>query len=196
MDLRAAQKANSATWVGQADSLKIEVRLNDILSPKQVKLIHSGFETLSELTLYREGRRDEPLTHVRCHVVFDTWEELYKVTILAEGGQSEQKTVKTFERYAEICLSARVPVVSPQVGSIQANLQVNQLSGEQKEHLREWLVKQQSGMMQGLFAHMLGDISIVEEVDVTVVLPPYVGEQMQGQTKARGLIPKPHEGAP
>ena len=188
--LGAAPLNITAAWRGEPDALQIEIWLGDIMGPRQVKLIQSGFATLSELTMYVVKGQEKPLARLRCHVVFDPWEENYRVTLLAENGRSEQKTVKTFERYAALCLHVQIPVDArlslwPKDGGvIQGSLQVNQLSGEQKEHLREWLVKQQSGMMQELFAHMLGDISITEDLEVAVAVAPYVH------------VLKPREGTP
>ena len=180
--LGAAPRAMvNASWIGEPDAPKLAIALDKVLSPRQIKLIHSGFATVSELTLFFGEVRADPLARVRCHVEFDTWAEQYRITLLTENARSGVKTVKTFARYAELCLNVelaagpRLNALRQGGGVIQGMLQMNQLSGEQKAHLREWMVKQQSGVMQELFAHMLGDISITEDVDVSVTVPPYSG---------------------
>jgi hypothetical protein len=43
---------------------------------------------------------------------------------------------------------------------------------DEASKIKDWLVKQQSGLMQGLYSHMLGDLQLGGRSEVTLDIPP------------------------
>ena len=57
-----------------------------------------------------------------------------------------------------------------------ATLVVKQTSPEEANDIKDWLVKQQSGVMQGLFSHMVGELMLNQTVVVAVEIAPKPSE--------------------
>jgi len=176
----------TAQWTipkGQADAT-IVVPLGDALTQKQRSMIEGGFTTVSQLSLKLPIARDDerndadlPVFHsVRCSVKFDAWEETFDVARLDESPLTA--TVKAFADYGQICLNAQLqnPNLLARMalsgGVILAYLVVKQTSQEEAGKIKDWLVQQQSGVMQGLFSHMLGDLSLSQTLRVRITVPP------------------------
>ena len=178
-----------ATWQKANKEPVLVVKLTEQLSKRQKDLINSGFSTHSELEVRAEGPDEETLQvlfNSQCTIKFDTWEEIYDIARIDKDFQT--LTAKTFETYADICLTARVPgaavIAATAAGSkaVRATLKVNQITTEKAAKIREWLIKQQSGVMQGLFSHMLGDLKLFEEINVTVQVPPLTADVERGKS--------------
>ena len=179
-----------ASWhTGKDKAVVMHVQLTEQLSKRQKDLISSGFSTHSELEIKTFERDDQPeqiLFRSQCTVKFDTWEEIYDIARIDTDFATV--TAKSFEAYSDMCLTARVSGAALMIelaktgGSVRATLRVNQITTEKAAKIREWLIKQQSGMMQGLFAHMLGDLKLFEEIDVVVQVPPLAGQAAKGRT--------------
>ena len=71
-------------------------------------------------------------------------------------------TVKEYRDWSKDCLEvtvsdAKILAELNQIGTISAYLVVRQSTSDESGRIKNWLVKQQSGFMQGLYSHMLGD---------------------------------------
>lgn len=173
-----------ARWQMKGGHAQLVVPLGDALTPKQKSIIGGGFTTVSQLTLRQppagDGDADPddmPLFYgVRCSVKFDAWEETYDVARLDE--QPRTAVVKEFSAYGDLCLKAeitdtkRLSEYSKGGGTLAAFLIVKQTSVEEASKIKEWLVQQQSGVMQSLFSHMLGELTLNQTVRVKVSIPP------------------------
>ncbi len=171
----------TALWVtdasGQAQLLSI--RLQQHLTERQRKLIDSGFTTYSELEvrsieLANKSTLKIPEFKLRCTVKFDAWEEHYDVARIEKN--VDTTLVKSFSDYSERCLTLSVKATSldktiKQGATIIISMQVNQMSPEKSQAIKGWLVRQQTGVMQGLFSHMLGDLNLSERTLVKVNVP-------------------------
>ncbi len=173
-----------ARWQMKGGQAQLVVPLGDALTPKQKSIIGGGFTTVSQLTLRQptpgsdDADEDEMKLFygVRCSVKFDAWEETYDVARLDE--QPKTAIVKEYAAYGDLCLKAeitdpkRLTEYSKAGGTLLAFLVVKQTSVEEASKIKEWLVQQQSGVMQSLFSHMLGELTLNQSVRVKVMVPP------------------------
>jgi hypothetical protein len=177
--------AVSATWqVRDGNAASIIVPLGGVLTSKQKDMINGGFTTVSQLTLRlpsagAKERDDDELPgfySVRCSVKFDAWEETYDIARLDDRPRTA--LVKDFTDYGDLCLKAEInrpELLQPLAahgGTILARLIVKQTSNEEADRIKDWLIQQQSGVMQGLFSHMLGELSLNQTLSVRVSVPP------------------------
>ncbi len=174
----------TATWqTGTQKNLKAP--LHEFLTAKQLDMINSGFPTYSSLSvailnpgetsISEEDVVQRAVYQVNCSVTFDTWEERYDVEKLT--GQGKHLEVKNFGNYAEECLAGTIsdPENTNKLlngGLLVATLVVKQTSPEETAKIKAWLVRQQSGLMQGLFSHMLGELALNASANVVVRVPP------------------------
>lgn len=159
------------------------VPLSGALNQKQRNMIDGGFTTVSQLTLrlpIGQGDEDEvdnlPVFYsLRCSVKFDAWEETYDA--VRYDDQPRQELVKVYDEYGEMCLKAElgganlIARMGPSGGLIIADLVVKQTSQDEAAKIKDWLIQQQSGVMQSLFSHMLGELSLNQTVRVRVIVP-------------------------
>jgi hypothetical protein len=180
-------------WELHGDKLVLVIPMGDTLTQKQRSMIDGGFTTVSQLSLTppvaEEGDVDPeriPVFYrVRCSVKFDAWEELYDVARLDEAPRTG--LVKHYGDYGEMCLKAEVDDpdllarLAPTGGSIRAELIVKQTSPDEASRIKDWLIQQQSGVMQSLFSHMLGELTLHQTAIVRISVPPkpQVVEQTQ-----------------
>ncbi len=183
----AAEQAQSlialAKWQLKGDRLTILIPLGEALTSKQKDMINGGFTTVSQLSLRlpgatgKEEEEELPVFYgVRCSVKFDAWEETYDVARLDDRPRTA--LVKTFTDYGDLCLKAEldrpelVQRLAQSGGTILARLVVKQTSSEEADRIKDWLIQQQSGVMQGLFSHMLGELTLNQTLRVKVSVPP------------------------
>lgn len=171
-------------WQLRGDKLTLVVPLGDALTPKQRSMIDGGFTTVSQLSLTPpvadendyDPERTPAFYRVRCSVKFDAWEEVYDVARLDESPRTG--LVKQYGEYGDMCLVAELDDVdllgrlAPAGGSMRAELIVKQTSQEEAGRIKDWLIQQQSGVMQSLFSHMLGELTLHQTAVVRISVPP------------------------
>lgn len=165
-------------WQRQAGKLSYEFRIDDRLTAQQKKLIYSGFTTYSNLQVrmrYPDGHASLAFVS-ECTVSFDVWEEKFDLTGFLEVKTT--KSLRTFEDYANTCLKAQIGnlnKISDLTGiAFEVRLEISQVSQDFANDVRQWLIQQQSGVMRGLFAHMLGELKLSESLEL-VIKPPRMG---------------------
>tara|TARA_B100001094_G_scaffold326800_1_gene383654 strand:+ start:1070 stop:1741 length:672 start_codon:yes stop_codon:yes gene_type:complete len=166
----------AASWHNKMKKLTLLIPLIEKLSDKQKDLITSGFSTFSALSVYRKANgKKELLFRNRCTVRFDTWEEIFETSLLDMNFKTV--TVKKLNTLAELCLTARIPATEKisylinNGGIVHAELQVKQIPTEESDRIRDWVIQQQSRVMQGLFSHMMGDLKYSEAINIAVQVP-------------------------
>ena len=159
--------------------LQVSIDFTDHLTEKQKNLISSGFSTYSALTIILPKGKYSPervIFESQCTIKYDTWEEYYDIIRLDSG--AEHNKVKGFPAMAKICLLASVkdkPALTyfaKNGGILKGRLQLDQISKERAAKIRDWLVKQQSQVVRGLFSHMLGDLKLTEEIHIDILISP------------------------
>ena len=175
----------TAIWHSKDKQAVVRAPLHEFLTNKQRSMINSGFPTYSSLVvaILNPGETSikesdivrRAVFQVDCSVTFDTWEERYDVERLT--GQHGPIEVSGFNDYADECLSgvigdsANTDRLVPG-GLMVATLVVKQTSPEETAKIKAWLGRQQSGLMQGLFSHMLGELALNATANIVVRVPP------------------------
>ena len=187
--------ATSGRWELRRNHEVVVVSLAGALNTKQKNIINGGFTTVSQLTvrlppadLDETSIPDEnnaasipPVYQVRCSVKFDAWEETYEVARL--NATAHTSIVREFATYASDCLTVSLrmqELANPQLaqrlirsgGSLLAYLTIKQTSPQEASRIKDWLIQQQSGVIQGLFSHMLGELTLSQTVKVLITIPP------------------------
>lgn len=166
-----------AEWQRVKDTRQLEISLRDHLNEKQRELINSGFSTFSQLLIYENSARangSSPLFEITCTVKFDLWEERYELARLDQKNP-QAISVQHFDEYATLCLTVAIAdtEIRPHLArGLKAELHIDQISAAKATEVKEWLVRQQSGVMRGIFSHMLGDLKLSESVTVQIEIPP------------------------
>lgn len=184
----------SAKWLVNGGNLKLYMDLANQLSKKQKILINSGFSTYTVLEIRRpesERNPEKVVFKAECTVNFDTWEETYDILRIDQNKRIDK--AKGFKVFAQSCLTAilidqvMLDFFAKSGGYFVANLRIDQISADRAKSIREWLIKQQSGVVKGLFSHMLGDIKVSEDVTIRIEVPPYAflnGTQQENEVMA------------
>jgi hypothetical protein len=176
--LRAAPRA---LWQEQAEGQRLVIDLESALTAQQKKLIFSGFSTFShlEVHLLQKGERDLLVFLSECTIKFDLWEEKFDLLYFLERKRSP--TLKSFDEYAKTCLRAQITSqanlrrLQSEGSRLRIRLDIAQVSNQFAQDVRTWLIQQQSGVMRGLFSHMLGDLKLNESL-LTELTPPPTSE--------------------
>lgn len=165
-----------ATWNQSEKGPQLWINVGDALSEKQKNMINSGFSTFSNLNLAtNEG---SPLDFsVKCTVKFDTWEEFYDMIQVTH--EARRLRASKFNDYASLCLTAKIALTELPAdlartgGTLKVSLAVNPISQEKAGEIRTWLINQQSGVIQNLFSHMIGDLKLDEQIEISVQVPQW-----------------------
>ena len=167
-------------WQFKAGKSLLVVPLEGALTPKQKSIINGGFTTVSQLEV-REAKDGEDdsgrvVYKVRCSVKFDAWEETYDIARLDDAPRPA--LVKRLSEYGDLCLKAEINDpqwlgrFSQDGGTLYALLVVKQMSTDEAAKIKEWLIQQQSGVMQSLFSHMLGELTVNQTSKFKISVPP------------------------
>jgi hypothetical protein len=180
-------------WVETDQNRSLFISVSDLLTPSQREIVNSGFSTFTLLTMSDQifpqkieaaglvdtspTEKDSiPEFRLACSVKFDTWEERYQL-IRMDPAPVKNFMTKDYKSWANECLL--FTITSPELlnqlangGSLIATLQIRQSSPDEGAKIKNWLVRQQSGFMQGLYAHMLGDFQFRGTIKVVVQVPP------------------------
>jgi hypothetical protein len=197
-----------AEWRQAGGKTALVIPLAQALTHKQRAMIDGGFTTVSQLAIRLEQPDGTPpsaaslgdaddwskeaasglIYLVRCSVKFDAWEETYDVARLDAAPATG--LIKDFAVYGDMCLKAEItaPATLERIGksttTLLARLAVKQTSLEEAAKIKDWLVQQQSGVMQSLFSHMLGELSLSQTLDVRVSVPTRPPEPPATETGA------------
>lgn len=179
---RAAETARVAVgrWEVIDGKEHVLIPVGEFLSAKQRNVIDSGFTTLTQLSLLAATSKDDrTLVEFKkhgCSLKFDTWEERYDVTIVATKPRPLQQ-VKTFAELSDHCLTGDISdptdiaSLRTKGGTLLLEFRVQQISQDQADSIKKYLISQQSSLMQGLFAHMIGELSLNDQFRVQVRVP-------------------------
>ncbi len=168
-----------AQWEHNKDSkTSLRINLTESLTEQQKKLLYSGFSTFSHLEVrWLDNDIRRTLVFIsECTIKFDLWEEKFELLHFLEA--RKENSLKSFQQYTDLCLQADISSQSniAQIARLGARLEVrldiSQVSNEFAQDVRSWLIQQQSGVMRGLFSHMLGDLKLSESTQTVVLVPP------------------------
>lgn len=187
-----AQAAIKAQWDHDKGRSSLHINLIDSLTEQQKKLLYSGFSTFSRLEarwLDNDIRRSLVFIS-ECTIKFDLWEEKFELLHFLEPRR--ENSLKSFQQYIDLCLKAdissqsNITKIASQGALLELRLDISQVSNEFAQDVRSWLIQQQSGVMRGLFSHMLGDLKLSESIETVVIVPPLTKETGKGVSKGGG----------
>lgn len=191
------QSSVHAKWDLKSNQHALTISLADLLTPGQRDMIHSGFTTFA---IFRTGdlptktrpssNEESPLSQISCTVKYDTWEDRYEVVRL-DPPPPQTHVFKTYRDWAETCLTIEIsePAQIKQwqtLGTVPAVLTIRQSTADESAKIKAWLVKQQSGFMQGLYAHMLGNFQYQNSMRIKIhvsQLPDNTQEKRSDKTQ-------------
>ncbi len=168
-----------AQWEqNKENKTSLRINLTESLTEQQKKLLYSGFSTFSHLEVrWLDNDIRRSLVFIsECTIKFDLWEEKFELLHFLEA--RKENSLKSFQQYSDLCLQADISSQSniAQIARLGARLEVrldiSQVSNEFAQDVRSWLIQQQSGVMRGLFSHMLGDLKLSESTQTVVQVPP------------------------
>lgn len=175
---------NAIFWSNSGDTQKNTVKnlvidLSDLLEKSQIELLQSGFSAFSAFEI-KVKDTGESLGRIACSVRYDTWNDRYEM--IEVGVKPKQSTTKKLSRLAEVCFHVEIPIskfdklknTDPQ-SLLEITLSIEQISAEKSAEIKNWLVKQQSSILQGLFSHMLGELKLSERVYFQSAIPKRLG---------------------
>lgn len=170
-----------ARWDQTKDKLSLRINLTESLTEQQKKLIYSGFSTFSHLEVrWLDGDVRRSLVFIsECTIKFDPWEEKFELLHFLE--RRKENSLQSFQQYTDLCLQADISSqsnlahIANQGARLEVRLDISQVSNEFAQDVRGWLIQQQSGVMRGLFSHMLGDLKLSESTQTELIAPPLKG---------------------
>jgi hypothetical protein len=182
-----------AHWESNKDRHSLRINLAESLTEQQKKLIYSGFSTFSHLEVrWLDHNVRRSLVFIsECTIKLDLWEEKFELLHFLE--LRKENSLKSFQQYTDLCLQAdissqsNIASIASQGARLEVRLDISQVSSEFARDVRAWLIQQQSGVMRGLFSHMLGDLKLSESTQTVLVVPPLVNaEKDKPVTKGAG----------
>lgn len=183
-----------AQWKQDKDRISLRISVAESLTEQQKKLLYSGFPTFSHLEVrWLDGDIRRSLVFIsECTVKFDLWDEKFQLLHFLE--LRKDNSLQSFQQYQDLCLLADIRSQSnlihlaKQGARLEVRLEISQVSTEFAQDVRSWLIQQQSGVMRGLFSHMLGDLKLSESFQTEVLAPPLAQEQEKrlDRTDAKG----------
>lgn len=185
-----------AKWINDKGTSSLTIDVTDIITPAQKEIVNSGFSTFTLLAISDQSiqpRDALPDQRVVCSVKYDTWEERYQA-VRVEPLPIESSSIKDYVEWSKKCLQIRIdsPTIVRKVasgGQLSGLLQIRQSSPDESAKIKKWLVQQQSGFMQGLYAHMLGDFQFQGIVKLDIIVPPQ-GTASRGARDKTGQVNK------
>jgi hypothetical protein len=183
-------RAAQVTTDGRIVSLSVSFR--DAVDAEIAKKLTSGLPTVIAMRgyLFREAGGDPlALTAKSCRIVYDLWDEVFRIQLTQPGGASSAVAVNV-EGVLRICAEARsMPLVERALlrdGEryfVAALVEVNPVSAEMLERIRRWVTRPNGsaaigpgdslfGSFVGLFVTRIGDADRKLAFRTQAFLPP------------------------
>ncbi len=144
----ATLPSRQANFAWDHTLLRASFSYRDVLDAPLTQKLSSGLPTVIAMRafVFREGEDNPIELAVRsCRVVFDLWDEVYRVTITSRGGVRDLAVVNV-EGVLRQCAEARdLPIVEKNLlreGAphyLGVIVEVNPVSKEMLDHMRRWV---------------------------------------------------------
>ena len=140
--------ARTATVAIEARVVQLSVPFRDVVDAEISKKLLSGLPTVIALRAYvfREGSAEPVALAARtCRIVYDLWDEVFRIQLIQPGGQSNTVAVNV-EGVLRNCAEARkLPLVDRALlrdGTryfVAALVEVNPVSAEMLDRIKRWV---------------------------------------------------------
>ncbi|MRG97602.1 hypothetical protein [Polyangium spumosum] len=188
----ASLPSRSATFALEAKQAVISVAFRDVVDAEIQKKLSSGLPTVIVLRawIFREGGAEPvALTAKTCRVVYDLWDEVFRVQITQPGGLVDTVAVN-IEGVLRQCAEARKLrlIERSQLDDagryfVAALVEVNPISQETQERIKRWVTRPKGsaaigpgdslfGSFVGLFVARIGDADRKLAFRTQVFTPP------------------------
>jgi len=188
----AALPARTAQVVLEGKQVKLTVAFRDVVDAEIAKKLSSGLPTVIVLRgyVFREsGGEPIALTAKSCRVVYDLWDEIFRIQLTQPGGQVDAVAVN-IEGVLRHCAEARkLPLMErAQMRDdvryfVAALVEVNPVSQETLDRIKRWVTRPNGstaigpgdslfGSFVGLFVARIGDADRKLSVRTQAFSPP------------------------
>ena len=169
--------ARTAQVVLEGGTVKLSVGFRDVVDAEITKKLQSGLPTVITMRgyLFRDGGGDPiALGAKSCRVVYDLWDEVFKIQLTQAGATSSAVAINV-EGVLRNCAEARrLPLVERSALTdgasyfVAALVEVNPMSQEMLDRIRKWVTRPSGtsaigpgdslfGSFVGLFVTRVGD---------------------------------------
>jgi hypothetical protein len=169
--------ARAAQIAREKGVVELTVSFRDAIDAEIAKKLASGLPTVVTMRgyVFREaGGAPVALTAKSCRVVYDLWDEVFRVQITQPGGQASAVAVNLEGVLRHCCEARRLPLASAAVlppGArwfVAALVEVNPVSPEMLDRIKRWVTRPNGsnaigpgdslfGSFVGLFVARIGD---------------------------------------
>ena len=173
----AALPQRAAQVVSEKGVVKLTVGFRDVIDAEIAKKLQSGLPTVITMRgyVFRESGGDPiALTAKSCRIVYDLWDEVFRIQLAQPGGPTSAVAVNVEGVLRNCCDAKKLPLVSRGLLSAGARyfvatlVEVNPVSPAMLERIKRWVTRPNGsnaigpgdslfGSFVGLFVARIGD---------------------------------------
>lgn len=166
-----------AQLVSEKGVVKVSVGFRDVIDAEITKKLQSGLPTVVTMRgyVFKESGGDPiALTAKSCRIVYDLWDEVFRIQIAQPGGPPSAVAVNVEGVLRNCCETRKLPLVDRALLSAGARyfvatlIEVNPVSQEMLERIKRWVTRPNGsnaigpgdslfGSFVGLFVARIGD---------------------------------------
>ncbi len=146
----AALPVRKALFSWDATSLRMSVSFRDVVTPPLLRKLSSGLPTVILLRAYlfeSDAKTPVGLAVRSCRVVYDLWDEVYRIKVGTQGGERDLAVVNAEGVLRQCGETVDMPLASRSL--FQANhayfvalvIEVNPVSAQMLEQMRRWIAR-------------------------------------------------------
>jgi hypothetical protein len=188
----AALPARAAQVALEKTTVKLTVSFRDAIDAEIAKKLQSGLPTVVTMRgyLFREAGGDPiALTAKSCRIVYDLWDEVFRIQLVQPGGPTTAVAVNVEGVLRNCCEAKKLPLAErSQLADntkyfVAALVEVNPVSQEMLDRIKRWVTRPTGstaigpgdslfGSFVGLFVARVGDADKKLAFRTTSFLPP------------------------
>lgn len=188
----AALPVRTAQLVLEKSTVKLTVGFRDVVDAEIAKKLQSGLPTIVTMRgyVFREAGGDPiALTAKSCRIVYDVWDEVFRIQLTQPGGASTAVAVNVEGVLRNCCEAKKLPIgekslLRDGVRYFVATLvEVNPVSPEMLDRIKRWVTRPNGataigpgdslfGSFVGLFVARIGDADKKLAFRTQAFLPP------------------------
>ncbi len=173
----AALPVRAAQLVSEKGVVKLTVSFRDAVDAEIAKKLQSGLPTVVTMRgyLFRESGGDPiALTAKSCRIVYDLWDEVFRIQLVQPGGPTSAVAVNVEGVLRNCCEAKKLPLLDRSLlreGAryfVAALVEVNPVSQEMLDRIKRWVTRPNGsnaigpgdslfGSFVGLFVARIGD---------------------------------------
>jgi len=188
----AALPQRAAQLVSEKNVVKLTVGFRDVIDAQIAKKLQSGLPTVVTMRgyLFRESGGDPiALTAKSCRIVYDLWDEVFRIQLAQPGGPTSAVAVNVEGVLRNCCEARKLPLVDGSLlraGTryfVATLVEVNPVSQDMLDRIKRWVTRPNGsnaigpgdslfGSFVGLFVARIGDADKKLAFRTPAFLPP------------------------